>query len=85
MKVLNNNLLVKEIKKDNITKAGIILAGDERDYPMIEGKVINKDEYIDDVNINDIVMFGSEDAREIKVDDKKLWLVNMRDLLYIRG
>ena len=56
MKVVLNNILVKEIKEDVKTQSGLYL-GDGQDIKFHKGEVVTIGEDIDKVNIGDVVWF----------------------------
>ena len=56
MKVVLNNVLVKEIKEDVKTSSGLYL-GDGQDIKFHRGEVIEVGENVDKVNVGDIIWF----------------------------
>ena len=89
---LNDNVVVKPTKENEITKAGIVLPDTiDKERPekgeiiaIGEGKLLDNGQRAPmSVKIGDKVMFKKYSPDEIKIDDQEYLIVSQNDILAI--
>lgn len=92
LKPLNDNVIVKPITQDEVTKSGIVLPDTiDKERPekgevmaIGEGKLLeNGQRATMSVKIGDKVMFKKYSPDEIKVDDEEYLVISQNDILAI--
>lgn len=92
VKPLNDNVVVKPMTENEITKSGIVLpATVDKERPergeiiaVGEGKLLDNGQRAPmSVKIGDKVMFKKYSPDEIKIDDKEYLIVSQGDILAI--
>ena len=78
MKAINNNVILERISSDT-TSMGIIL----NTVSNNTGKVIEKDETLENINKGNVVIFKEENAIKFENNGKKYLVVNIKDILVI--
>ncbi|MFA6082377.1 MAG: co-chaperone GroES [Patescibacteria group bacterium] len=87
---LGDRVLVRALKKDEVTKSGIVLPDTVKEKPQ-EGEIIavGSGKYIDgtlkplEVKVGQKVMFTKYGPTEIKIDGEELLVLNESDILGI--
>ncbi|MEA3272704.1 MAG: co-chaperone GroES [Patescibacteria group bacterium] len=89
-KPLSDNLLVKPLEQEEITKSGIVLPDTVKEKPEKgqvvaagPGKMENGKNQPMSVKVGDMVMFKKYSPDEIKVGDKKMLIISESDILGI--
>jgi len=91
LKPLNDKIIVKPIKQEEVTKAGIVLPQTAEEKPE-KGEVIavgpgklleNGQRAKMEVKVGDKVIFKKYSPDEIKVDDKEYLIISEEDILAI--
>lgn len=92
LKPLNDNVVVKPTKEDEVTKAGIVLPDTvDKERPekgeviaVGEGKLLeNGQRAAMSVKVGDKIMFKKYSPDEIKIDDEEYLIVSQNDILAI--
>ena len=92
LKPLNDNVVVKPTKENEVTKAGIVLPDTiDKERPekgeiiaVGEGKILDNGQRAPmSVKVGDKVMFKKYSPDEIKVDDEEYLILSQNDILAI--
>lgn len=90
-KPLSDNLLVKPLEREEITKSGIVLPDTAKEKPE-KGQVVatgpgkmleNGQRQSMSAKVGDIVMFKTYSPDEIKIDEQKMLIISESDILGI--
>lgn len=84
IKPVNNNLLVKIIENETVTKQGLIIKNDKNE-DIKRGKIIKISDDIIDNNLkeNIEIIFNSEDSNKIFYDNQNYILIDKDKILGI--
>ena len=91
IKPLNDKIIVKAIKENDVTKSGIVLPQTAEEKPE-KGEVIavgpgklleNGQRSKPDVKVGDTVVFKKYSPDEIKVDGKEYLIISEEDILAV--
>lgn len=84
IKPVNNNLLVKIIENETVTKQGLIIKNDKNE-DIKRGKIIKISDDIVDNNLkeNIEIIFNSEDSNKIFYDNQNYILIDKDKILGI--
>ncbi|MCD6471065.1 co-chaperone GroES [bacterium] len=91
LKPLNDKVIVKPIKQDEVTKAGIVLPQTAEEKPekgeviaVGPGKLLENGQRAKlEVKVGDKVIFKKYSPDEIKVDDKEYLIISEEDILAV--
>ncbi len=79
-KPLGDRLLVERVEEENTTASGIIIPDSAKEKPL-KAKVLAIGNDVDDVNIDDIIVFGKYTGTELSLDDKEYLVLEVSDVL----
>ena len=82
-KPLGERLLVERVEETNTTASGIIIPDNAKEKPS-EGKVLAIGNEVEDVKVDDIVVFGKYSGTEIVLDSKEYLILDLSDVLGIK-
>ncbi|NQU83546.1 MAG: co-chaperone GroES [Parcubacteria group bacterium] len=89
-KPLSDNLLVKPLAQEEVTKSGIVLPDSSKEKPekgtvvaVGTGKFENGQRQPMSVKVGDVVMFKKYSPDEVKVDEDKMLIISESDILGI--
>lgn len=88
IKPIGERVLLKQIKKEEKTKSGILLSAKSlHNDEQNQGEVIalGKGEKLVDISVGDKVVFNKNSGVEIEDNDEKFLIVNVEDILAIIG
>ena len=88
IKPIGERVLLKQIKKEEKTKSGILLSAKSlNNDEQNQGEVIalGKGEKLVDISVGDKVVFNKNSGVEIEDNDEKFLIVNVEDILAIVG
>ena len=82
LRPLHDQVIVKQFKANELSKGGIVIAGDKTEKPL-KGEVtaVGPGRFLDDVRlpmtvkIGDVVLFGKQSGTEVDVDRNTTILV----------
>ena len=80
---LGDRLLVQRVEVSTTTASGIIIPDSAKEKPL-EGKVIAIGNDVEDVAVDDIVVFGKYTGTEIVLDGDDYLILELSDVLGIR-
>ncbi len=89
---LADRVVVKPIKREEVTKGGIVLPDTVKEKPQ-EGKVLavgpgrltdDGNRITLDVKVGDIVVYTKYGGTELKIDDEELMILRESDILAIK-
>ena len=83
MKLLEDRILVKEILKTNITKAGLFIPEDSIEETLPRVEVIEKSEKVTDVNIGDVLLIGKYSGTEVSLNFQNHKVIRVGDIILI--
>jgi len=92
LKPLNDNIIVKPVSKEEVTKSGIVLPDTlDKERPekgqviaVGDGKILDNGQRSPmSVKVGDIVMFKKYSPDEIKVDDQEYLVISQENILAI--
>jgi chaperonin GroES len=83
-KPLGDRLLVERVEEVNTTASGIIIPDNAKEKPS-QGKVLAIGSDVDEVNIDDVVVFGKYSGTELTLDDKEYLVLEISDVLGVVG
>jgi len=72
---LGERILVKPLEHENKSAGGIILGGEETVISSNKGTVLAIGKAVEDVLVNDIVMYGPNSGMLIKGDDSEEYII----------
>ena len=80
IKVLGTRVLVEEVVEDIKSESGIIL-GDTKTSPQKIGKVISVGNLVEEIKVNDKVMFDSYNSFSIDFDGKSYLIMEENNVI----
>ncbi len=83
-KPLGDRLLVERVEETNTTASGIIIPDNAKEKPS-EGKVLAIGSDVEEVREGDIVVFGKYAGTELVLDGKEYLVLEVSDVLGIKG
>jgi len=83
-KPLGDRLLVERVEEVNTTASGIIIPDNAKEKPS-RAKVLAVGSEVEDVNVDDVVVFGKYAGTELILDDKEYLVLDVSDVLGIVG
>ena len=83
-KPLGERLLIQREEETNTTASGIIIPDNAKEKPS-RGKVIAIGSEVEDVNVNDIVVFGKYAGSELTLDSQEYLVIEVSDILGVIG
>jgi len=79
-KPLGDRLLVERVEEATTTASGIIIPDNAKEKPS-KGKVLAIGSDVEDVNVDDIVVFGKYAGTDLVLDDKEYLVLEVSDVL----
>ncbi len=79
-KPLGDRLLVERVEEVNTTASGIIIPDNAKEKPS-RGKVLAIGSDVEDVNVDDVVVFGKYSGTDLVLDDKEYLVLEVSDVL----
>ena len=79
---LGNRILVERIEEAATTASGIIIPDNAKEKPS-QGKVIAVSKDVEDIAVNDIVVFGKYSGNEITIDGVKYLIIDADNIFGI--
>jgi chaperonin GroES len=79
-KPLGDRLLVQRVEETNTTASGIIIPDNAKEKPS-RAKVLAIGNDVEDINIDDIVVFGKYAGVELSLDSKEYLVLEVSDIL----
>ncbi len=79
---LGKRVLVQRTEEASTTASGIIIPDNAKEKPS-QGKVVAVSSEVDNVSINDVVVFGKYAGNEFEVDGEKYLIIDVDDLFGI--
>ena len=83
-KPLGERLLIQREEETNTTASGIIIPDNAKEKPS-RGKVIAIGSEVEDVNVDDIVVFGKYAGSELTLDSQEYLVIEVSDILGVIG
>ena len=83
-KPLGDRLLVERVEEVNTTASGIIIPDNAKEKPS-QGKVLAIGSDVEEVGVDDIVVFGKYSGTELALDDKEYLVLELSDVLGVIG
>jgi len=83
-KPLGDRLLVERVEEVKTTASGIIIPDNAKEKPS-QGKVLAVGSDVEEVNVDDIVVFGKYAGTELALDDKEYLVLELSDVLGVIG
>jgi chaperonin GroES len=83
-KPLGERVLVERVEEAKTTASGIIIPDNAKEKPS-EGKVLAIGNEVEDVKIDDIVVFGKYSGTDINLDGKEYLILELSDILGIKA
>ncbi|QOR62318.1 co-chaperone GroES [Sulfurovum sp. ST-21] len=83
-KPLGDRLLVERVEEVNTTASGIIIPDNAKEKPS-QGKVLAIGSDVEEVRVDDIVVFGKYSGTELALDDKEYLVLELSDVLGVIG
>ncbi len=83
-KPLGDRVLVERVEETNTTASGIIIPDNAKEKPS-EGKVLAIGSEVEEVKVDDIVVFGKYSGTELVLDGKEYLVLDVSDILGIKG
>jgi chaperonin GroES len=83
-KPLGERLLIQREEETNTTASGIIIPDNAKEKPS-RGKVIAIGSEVEDVNIDDTVVFGKYAGNELTLDSQEYLVIEVSDILGVIG
>ena len=81
-KPLGDRLLIQRVEEANTTASGIIIPDNAKEKPS-KGKVIAVGSEVEDINVNDTVVFGKYSGNEIILDGEEYLIMESSDIFGI--
>jgi len=81
-KPLGDRLLIQRVEEANTTASGIIIPDNAKEKPS-KGKVIAVGSEVEDINIDDTVVFGKYSGNEIILDGDEYLIMESSDIFGI--
>ena len=79
---LGDRLLVERVEEATTTASGIIIPDNAKEKPS-RGKVLAIGSDVEDVNVDDIVVFGKYAGTDLILDDNEYLVLEVSDVLGI--
>jgi chaperonin GroES len=79
-KPLGDRLLVERVEEATTTASGIIIPDNAKEKPS-RGKVLAIGNDVEDVNVDDIVVFGKYAGTDLVLDDREYLVLEVSDVL----
>jgi len=79
-KPLGDRLLVERVEETNTTASGIIIPDNAKEKPS-RAKVLAIGNDVEDINVDDIVVFGKYAGTELSLDSKEYLVLEVSDVL----
>jgi len=83
-KPLGDRLLVERVEEVNTTASGIIIPDNAKEKPS-QGKVLAVGSDVEEVNVDDVVVFGKYSGTELMLDNKEYLVLDVSDVLGVIG
>jgi len=83
-KPLGDRLLVERVEEVNTTASGIIIPDNAKEKPS-RAKVLAIGSDVEDVKVDDTVVFGKYAGTELILDDKEYLVLEVSDVLGVIG
>ena len=80
LKVIGNRVLIEEIVEDVKSESGIILGTTEKS-PQRVGRVISVGDSVEEIKVNDKVMFDSYKSFSIELDGKTYLILDIESVI----
>ncbi|BAF72906.1 co-chaperone GroES [Sulfurovum sp. NBC37-1] len=81
-KPLGDRLLIQRVEEANTTASGIIIPDNAKEKPS-KGKVIAVGSEVEDINVDDTVVFGKYSGNEIILDGEEFLIMESSDIFGI--
>ena len=81
-KPLGDRLLIQRVEEANTTASGIIIPDNAKEKPS-KGKVIAVGGEVEDINVDDTVVFGKYSGNEIILDGEEYLIMESSDIFGI--
>ncbi len=78
-KPLGDRLLIQRVEESNTTASGIIIPDNAKEKPS-KGKVIAVGSEVEDINVDDTVVFGKYSGNEINIDGTEYLIMECSDI-----
>jgi chaperonin GroES len=78
-KPLGDRLLIQRVEEANTTASGIIIPDNAKEKPS-KGKVIAVGSEVEDINVDDTVVFGKYSGNEITIDGTEYLIMESSDI-----
>ncbi|HHO65886.1 MAG TPA: co-chaperone GroES [Epsilonproteobacteria bacterium] len=78
-KPLGDRLLIQRVEEANTTASGIIIPDNAKEKPS-KGKVIAIGSEVEDINVDDTVVFGKYSGNEITIDGTEYLIMECSDI-----
>jgi chaperonin GroES len=78
-KPLGDRLLIQRVEESNTTASGIIIPDNAKEKPS-KGKVIAIGSEVEDINVDDTVVFGKYSGNEISIDGTEYLIMESSDI-----
>ncbi len=79
---LGKRVLVQRTEEASTTASGIIIPDNAKEKPS-QGKVVAVSSDVDNVSVNDVVVFGKYAGNEFEVNGEKYLIIDVDDLFGI--
>ena len=83
-KPLGDRVLVERVEETNTTASGIIIPDNAKEKPS-EGKVLAIGSDVEEVKVEDVVVFGKYSGTELVLEGKEYLVLEVSDILGIKG
>jgi chaperonin GroES len=83
-KPLGKRVLVKRVEEANTTSTGIIIPDNAQEKPS-RGKVVAISSEVEELKIEDEVIFGKYSGNEVTIDDEKYLILDVENIFGIIG
>ena len=83
-KPLGDRVLVERVEETNTTASGIIIPDNAKEKPS-EAKVLAIGSDVEDVKEGDVVVFGKYSGTDLVLDGKDYLVLEVSDILGIKG
>ena len=83
-KPLGDRVLVQRVEETNTTASGIIIPDNAKEKPS-EAKVVAVSNEVEDVKVDDIVVFGKYSGTELTLNGKEYLVLETSDILGVKA
>jgi chaperonin GroES len=83
-KPLGKRVLVKRVEEANTTSTGIIIPDNAQEKPS-RGKVVAISSEVEELKVEDEVIFGKYSGNEVTIDDEKYLILDVENIFGIIG